>query len=90
MGANLRGYLPARLSLAHSVHSGLAPLPLRRFSGSILLPVLQLVLLWWTGCLVECQGAFIGIARPRVYVDVREGHMRQSALCLTVAVAHHV
>lgn len=27
----------------------------------MLFPVLQLVLLWWTVCLMECHGAFFGI-----------------------------
>ena len=33
-------------SRAHSAQSGLFPVPERRFSGSMLLPVLQLVSLW--------------------------------------------
>lgn len=41
--------------LAHSEHSGLLPEPSRRFSVSMLLPVLQAVLLWCTDCLIECQ-----------------------------------
>lgn len=27
----------------------------------MLLPVLQLELLWWTSCLVECHGGFLAI-----------------------------
>ncbi len=33
-------------SRAHSAHSGFPPVPSRRFSFSMLLPVLQFVLLW--------------------------------------------
>lgn len=33
-------------------------MPWRRFSASMLLPVLQLVSLWWTFCLIECHGDF--------------------------------
>lgn len=27
----------------------------------MLLPVLHSLLLWWTSCLMECHGAFLGI-----------------------------
>lgn len=38
-------YDPAAFSRAHSAQSGLLPVPSRRFSASMLLPVLQFVLL---------------------------------------------
>lgn len=40
----------------HSAQSGLPPVPERLFSLSMLLPVLQLVSLWCTSDLIECQG----------------------------------
>lgn len=43
-------------SLAHSLQSGLPPVPVRKFSLSILFPVLHSVLLWWTACRIECHG----------------------------------
>lgn len=30
----------------------------------MLFPVLHSVLLWWTGCLIECHGAFLAMALP--------------------------
>jgi hypothetical protein len=44
------------LSRAHSLQSGLPPVPDRTFSRSMLLPVVQDVLLWYTLCFTECQG----------------------------------
>ena len=37
---------PALSSRSHSSHSGLPPVPRRRFSGAMLFPVRQLWLLW--------------------------------------------
>lgn len=52
------------LSLAHSWHKGLPPVPSRLFSVSMLLPVLHSVLSWWTSCLIECQGFFFMMVAP--------------------------
>jgi len=40
----------------HSSHSDLPPVPSRRFSFSMLLPVLHDVLSWYTGSLIEFHG----------------------------------
>jgi hypothetical protein len=49
-------YLPCRSRDAQCVHSGLPPVPARRFSRSMLLPSVHLLLSWCTDCLTECQG----------------------------------
>ena len=54
-------YLPWVLRLEHSLQRGLLPVPSRLFSVSMLLPVLQFVLLWWTSDLMECHGLVLGI-----------------------------
>lgn len=48
------------------MQSGLPPVPKRTFSRSMLLPVLQLVLLWWTPDLIECHGRVRGMVCPFV------------------------
>jgi hypothetical protein len=54
-------HLPCRFNRAHSLQSGLPPLPERRFSRSMLFPVLQLLLLWCTADFSACQGEIFGM-----------------------------
>lgn len=54
---------------AHSLQSGFPPVPCRRFSFSMLLPVLQSVLLWWTFCLMECHELTTATVPPLLRLD---------------------
>ena len=49
-------HLPCLSNSLQWEQSGFPPVPCRKFSFSMLLPSVQLVLSWWTGCFTECQG----------------------------------
>lgn len=86
---------PESVRRLHSAHRGLFPVPSRRFSDSMLLPVLQFVQTWCTSCFVECQGDFFmgfSMVTPdcRVSRTSREGTLAFRAPAPTDAVALHL
>jgi hypothetical protein len=60
---------------------GLPPVPWRKFSRSMLLPVLQLVLLWHTDAMIECHGDVWAITNLLLVVFEAIGLTSARTLC---------